>query len=192
MSDEKLMREVKKAAETIRKGGVILYPTDTIWGLGCDARKNKAIEKIFLIKRRTTIKSLIILAESVDRISQYVDTDPDLIRDMVEGFDKPTTIIYPGGKKLAKSVIAKDHTVAIRLARHTFCHALIKELDHPIVSTSANISGEAPPSLFSQIGDEIKDNVDYVVDWEHFTMKDIKPSTLIKLRDDGLYDVLRP
>jgi L-threonylcarbamoyladenylate synthase len=93
---------------------------------------------------------------------------------------------------VAKNVIASDGTVAVRLARHRFCEALIKELDHPIISTSANISGDPPPSLFSQISEEIKENVGYVVDWERYAMKDIKPSTVIKLRDDGMYDVLRP
>jgi|AntRauTorcE11898_2_1112593.scaffolds.fasta_scaffold00295_8 L-threonylcarbamoyladenylate synthase len=192
MNDDKLKKEVLKSAEVIRKGGVILYPTDTIWGLGCDARNKKAVDKIFLIKRRTAFKSLIILAESVERIAHYVNTDPELIRDLTEGFDKPTTIIYPGGRNVAKNVIASDGTVAVRLARHRFCEALIKELDHPIISTSANISGDPPPSLFSQISEEIKENVGYVVDWERYAMKDIKPSTVIKLRDDGMYDVLRP
>jgi len=192
MNDDKLKKEVLKSAEVIRKGGVILYPTDTIWGLGCDARNKKAVDKIFLIKRRTAFKSLIILADSVERIAHYVNTDPELIRDLTEGFDKPTTIIYPGGRNVAKNVIASDGTVAVRLARHRFCEALIKELDHPIISTSANISGDPPPSLFSQISEEIKENVGYVVDWERYAMKDIKPSTVIKLRDDGMYDVLRP
>ena len=192
MNDDKLKKEVLKSAEVIRKGGVILYPTNTIWGLGCDARNKKAVDKIFLIKRRTAFKSLIILAESVERIAHYVNTDPELIRDLTEGFDKPTTIIYPGGRNVAKNVIASDGTVAVRLARHRFCEALIKELDHPIISTSANISGDPPPSLFSQISEEIKENVGYVVDWERYAMKDIKPSTVIKLRDDGMYDVLRP
>lgn len=188
---EKLNIEIEKAADVVNKGGVILYPTDTIWGLGCDATNAKAVEKIFLIKRRTVSKSLIILAENVKRITQHVSADPDLIQDLVESFDRPTTIIYPGARKLAKNVVAPDGSVAVRLARHDFCKGLITALDKPIISTSANISGEPAPSLYAHISDEIRKNVDYIVDWERYALKDIKPSTVIKLREDGLYDVIR-
>lgn len=189
---EKLQTEIENAAKVIKKGGVILYPTDTIWGLGCDATNAKAVKKIFLIKRRTVSKSLIILAESVERIHKHVDIDKEYISDLVNGFDRPTTIIYPGAKKLAKNVIADDGTVAVRLARNDFCAGLIAKVDRPIISTSANISGEPAPSLYAHTSKEIRENVDYIVDWERYAMKDIKPSTVIKLRSDGLYDVLRP
>ncbi len=193
MSDkEKLQTEIENAAKVLKKGGVILYPTDTIWGLGCDATNAKAVEKIFLIKRRAVSKSLIILAESVDRIHKHVDADKEYISDLVHGFDRPTTIIYPGAKKLAKNVVADDGTVAVRLARHDFCAGLIAKFNRPVISTSANISGEPAPSLYAHISNEIRENVDYIVDWERYAMKEIKPSTVIKLRKDGLYDVLRP
>lgn len=193
MSDkEKLQSEIENAAKVIKKGGVILYPTDTIWGLGCDATNAKAVKKIFLIKRRAVSKSLIILTESVDRIHKHVDADKEYISELVNGFDRPTTIIYPGAKKLAKNVVGDDRTVAVRLARHDFSSGLIAKVDRPVISTSANISGEPPPSLYAHISNEIRENVDYIVNWERYAMKEIKPSTLIKLRKDGLYDVLRP
>lgn len=189
---DKLLEEINKTAQILRAGGVILYPTDTIWGLGCDATNTKAIKKIFNIKRRTASKSLIILAESAKRIQHHVDADLELIKELIHSFDKPTTIIYDGAKNLAKNVIAHDKTIAIRYARHEFCQKLIIQLDRPIVSTSANISGEPAPIQFSQISQEIMDNVDYIVDLEQDILKDVKPSTLIKLHENGIYDVLRP
>lgn len=189
---DKLVEEINKTVQILKAGGVILYPTDTIWGLGCDATNTKAIKKIFNIKRRTASKSLIILAESAKRIQNHVDADPELIKELIHSFDKPTTIIYDGAKNLAKNVIAQDKTIAIRYARHEFCQKLITQLDKPIVSTSANISGEPAPIQFSQISQEIIENVDYVVDLEQDILKDVKPSTLIKLHENGIYDVLRP
>ncbi len=180
------------AAETILKGGVILYPTDTVWGLGCDATRAKVVRKIFKIKNRHETKSLIILVDSIERIKKHIDKENKIIFDLVKGFDQPTTIIYPGARNLAKNVIAPDGTIAIRLVKHPFCEALINKIDRPIVSTSANVAGMQTPVLFSQVEDVIKNQVDYVVDWEQEVIRSVKPSTILKVEKNGLYSVIRP
>lgn len=189
--NDKLTKEINNAADVIRRGGTILYPTDTIWGIGCDATRQKIVKKIFKIKMRDESKSLIILVDRVERIKNHTSFFSDVIYDLVKGFDKPTTIIYPGAKNLAKNVIAKDGTVAIRVVNHEFCRRMISKLDRPIVSTSANIAGEEAPSMFSGITDNIKNQVDYIVDWEQDKLREVKPSTILKLKKDGMYEVIR-
>lgn len=189
--DEKLMKEVDEAAKIIMRGGTILYPTDTIWGIGCDATRQKAVKKVFKIKVRDESKSLIILVDTVERIKHHSSFYSDVIYDLVEGFDKPTTIIYPGAKNLAKNVIANDGTVAIRVANHEFCRRLIHKLDRPIVSTSANMAGEEAPNMFSGIRQRIREQVDYVVKWEQKLLREVKPSTILRLKENGMYEVIR-
>lgn len=188
---EKLDKEVEKAARVIMKGGTILYPTDTIWGIGSDATRIKPVKKVFRIKKRDESKSLIILVDKVERLEKHSRFYSELVYDLVKGFDKPTTIIYPGAKNLAKNVIARDGTVAIRVVNHAFCKQLIARLDRPIVSTSANLAGEPPPSVFSEITENIRSQVDYVVEWEQNTVREVKPSTILKLKENGMYEVIR-
>ncbi|MCF8231114.1 MAG: threonylcarbamoyl-AMP synthase [Bacteroidales bacterium] len=184
--------EVENAAKVILRGGTILYPTDTIWGIGCDATRAKPVKKVFNIKLRDESKSLIILIDKADRLKHYTDYYSDMVYDLIQGFDKPTTIIYPGAKNLAKNLIAKDGTVAIRVVNHEFCQKLISRINRPIVSTSANLSGEEAPSVLSQIGDNIREKVDYIVNWEQDVVRDTKPSTILKLKENGMYEVIRP
>src|SRR5271157_3173642 len=133
--------EIKKCVEVLKKDGTILYPTDTIWGIGCDATSQKAVEKIYHLKKRVESKSLIILLADMKEISNYVETIPEIARDLMKNVDRPLTIIYPNAKNLAKNVIAEDNSIAIRIVKNEFCKNLIRTFGKPIISSSANYSG---------------------------------------------------
>lgn len=168
--------EIQKALEVLRSGGIILYPTDTVWGIGCDATDPEAVAKVFAIKRREDSKSLVLLASDMDMICRYVKEVPEMAIQLVEVNDKPMTIIYPGavaGEKgvmkqdrraLAFNAVAEDGTVGIRIPMMDFCQQLVARLGRPIVSTSANISGEPTPKKFAEISPAIRDAVDHIVD----------------------------
>lgn len=156
--------EIDAAIEVLKKGGIILYPTDTIWGIGCDATNETAVNKIYKIKKRADSKSLITLASNIDMVCKYVKQMPEIAISLLEVNDKPMTIIYPGAIGLAKNVIADDGSVGIRVPDNEFCNKLITRFHKPIVSTSANISGEPSPDNYNDISDEILDAVDYIVD----------------------------
>ena len=168
--------EIQKAFEVLRSGGIILYPTDTVWGIGCDATDPEAVAKVFAIKRREDSKSLVLLASDMDMICRYVKEVPEMAIQLVEVNDKPMTIIYPGavaGEKgvmkqdrraLAFNAVAEDGTVGIRIPMMDFCQQLVARLGRPIVSTSANISGEPTPKKFAEISPAIRDAVDHIVD----------------------------
>jgi L-threonylcarbamoyladenylate synthase len=183
--------EVEKTIQVLRKGGVILYPTDTIWGIGCDATNSKAVEKIYKIKQRAQQQSFIILLDAADKIKEYVTYVPPIAFDLIAQYIRPLTIIYPEAKNIAKNVIASDGSIAIRIVNELFCKTLIQKFDKPIVSSSANISGEVHPTSFSVISEEIKSIVDYVVDWEQNVVREVNPSTIIRLFDNGTFDVIR-
>jgi len=183
--------DIEKSLEVLKAGGTILYPTDTIWGLGCDATNTKAVEKIYRVKNRAEAKSLIILVDSFDKLSDYIEKVPEITADLLASIDNPVTIIYSNAKKLAPNVVASDGTVGIRIVKEEFCKQLIKRFGKPIVSTSANISGIDPPIVFSQIATEIKDSVDYIVAYKQDYFERSKPSTIIRLQDDGNYTVIR-
>lgn len=187
-----MQEEIKKTIAILKKGGTILYPTDTVWGIGCDATNSKAVSKIFSIKSRSENKSLIILLDSIDKIKDYVENYPIQITDLIINYHKPLTIVFPGAKKLAKNMIAEDGSIAIRIVRHEFCRNLIKEFGKPLVSTSANISGTKTPTLFRDIPEYIKTKVNYVVDFEQGNLVPSMPSTVIKIDQIGNYEVLRP
>lgn len=155
---------VEEAVAVLRRGGVILYPTDTVWGLGCDATNAEAVAKVFEIKQRSDSKSLITLVSDADMLGRYVRQIPPMAIELLEVNDKPMTIIYPGAMGLAPAVIAEDGTAGIRIPMHEFCVALIRRLRKPLVSTSANISGLPAPSTYSQISSEIISAVDWVAD----------------------------
>lgn len=158
-----MKEQIDAAIKVLKEGGVILYPTDTIWGLGCDATNEAAVEKIFKIKQRQDSKSLITLVADIDMIGRYVKEIPEIAIQLVEVNDKPMTIIYPGAMGLAKNVVAEDGTAGIRIPNHEFCHRLIYKFRKAIVSTSANLSGEKSPATFEEIPQEIKNAVDYIV-----------------------------
>ena len=161
---EDLKYEVDAAVKALKAGDVILYPTDTVWGLGCDATNDNAIQRIFDLKKRDDAKSVIILVSDADMLARYVRQIPPMAMDLLEINDKPMTIIYPEGVGLSSKVIAEDGSVAIRIPQNEFCVEMIRALGKPIVSTSANISGEETPSCFAEINAEILDGAEHIVE----------------------------
>lgn len=186
-----LKEEINKALEVLKSGGVILYPTDTIWGLGCDATNPEAVEKVLKIKNRPAEKSLIVLLDTDNKLQSYVAEIPDVAYDLIEYAENPLTVIFSGAKNLAANVINADGSVGIRIAKHDFCTPLIQRFRKPIVSTSANISGAPSPKNFDDIASEIIDQVDYVVDFEQAIQNNKKPSTIIKLGPSGQFEFIR-
>ena len=180
----------KEALHKVSIRGTILYPTDTVWGLGCDATDEVAVENIFKIKQRSECKSIIVLVNSIEMLQQYVTSVPKAALEILEKATRPTTIVYPNSIGLAKNVVAADNTVAIRIVKQEFCENLIKEFGKPIVSTSANISGEPTPKSFEEISQAILDSVDYVVDLHHDSKND-KSSRILKINTDGTIEVIR-
>jgi L-threonylcarbamoyladenylate synthase len=183
--------EIQQALKIIKKGGIVLYPTDTIWGIGCDATLHKAVDKIYSIKSRAESKSMIILLADFDQLSHYVDTVPPIAAELIRTIEKPLTIIYDGAKNIASNLIASDGTIAIRIVKHDFCRELIRRMGKPLVSTSANLSGTPSPLFFSHISDQIKKRVNYIVNLEQHQKTVNKPSTIIKLEKSGKYTVIR-
>jgi len=183
--------EIKKCVDVLKNHGVILYPTDTIWGLGCDATQTKAVQRVFDIKKRDEAKTLIVLLEDVSKLSYYVDDIPPIAYDLIKQVDTPLTIIYPKARNLAPHCIAADGHVAIRIVRNDFCQDLIREFGKPIVSTSANVSGETAPVIFPEIKQEIIDSVDYAVIYRRHVLSAVKPSTIIRLTGEWEYEVVR-
>ena len=183
--------EVEKALHVLKRGGVILYPTDTIWGIGCDATNEQAVKKIFEIKQREDSKTLIILVAEERDVLQYVAA-PDLaVFDFIEEQTRPTTIIFENAIGLPDNLIAEDGSIAIRIAGDEFCGHLIKRLRKPIVSTSANISGQPSPKFFADISEEIKNAVDHIVKWRQDDKTETLPSQIIKWNNDGSRTVIR-
>lgn len=183
--------DIEKSVLALKEGGAILYPTDTIWGIGCDATNASAIEKVFSIKKRPEQKSLIILLDEVDNLYDYVDQIPEHAFNLIEFSENPLTIIYPKAINLAKNVIAEDGSIAIRITKDEFCRELIRKSRKPLVSTSANVSGESAPKNFSEIADEIKSAVDYVVQHRQKENQINKPSTIIRLGLKGEIEFIR-
>ena len=187
---EDLKKEVANALEVLKSEGIILYPTDTVWGIGCDATNSQAVEKIFALKQRNESKALICLVNSVAMLEQYIKEVPDPAYDVIDVSETPTTIIYDKPVGVAKNLIAPDDTLAVRVVKHQFCEQLIYRLRRPLVSTSANISGEPTPQSFSQIAPEILKGVDYIVNLQHSKVSD-KPSAVIKIGNDMTVKVIR-
>jgi L-threonylcarbamoyladenylate synthase len=185
-------QEIDKCIAVLKKGGTILYPTDTIWGIGCDATNEKAINKIYKLKKRPETKSLIILLEDASKLENYVKKIPDIAWDLIDSIDTPLTIIYPNAKNLPKNVIGEDHSIAIRLVKNDFCKRLIREFGKPIVSSSANVSGDPAPLVFRCISNEIINNVDYVVTINQDVLTEVKASRIIKLNENGEFNIIRP
>lgn len=183
--------EVKKTAEVIEHGGIILYPTDTIWGIGCHAQTEEAILKIYRLKKRSDSKNLIILLAEAKDVFQYVaNPHPDVIS-LIQSFDRPTTVIYDQAINLPDSLIGKDGSIAIRVTKDPFCKALIKKIKGPLISTSANVSGHPSPGNFSMVNEEIKSGVDYVVAYRQEEETFPQASRIVRISQDGHLEVIR-
>lgn len=187
-----MIDDIKAALAVLQKGGVILYPTDTIWGLGCDASNEEAVKRIYNIKNRIESKSMLVLMENAALLERYVDEVPEIAYDLIELSDKPLTIIYDGAKNLAKNLIAEDGSIGIRLTTEAFSSDLIRRFKRPIVSTSANISGKPSPACFDEIDQEIIDAVDYVVNYRQDDTQKAVPSSIMKLGRGGEIKIIRP
>lgn len=183
--------EVKKTIEVLRAGGIILYPTDTVWGIGCDATNAEAVEKIYKIKQRDDSKSMLVITDGMARIQSYVDEIPDIAWDLAELADKPITIIYPQAKNLAANLISDDGSIGIRISSEKFSKQLCAAFRRPIVSTSANISGEPSPECFAEISDIVKDQMDYIVQYRQDDTQKKQASSIIKLKKNGTFVILR-
>ena len=181
---------MEKALEILKNGGVILYPTDTIWGIGCDATNVEAINKIFEIKKREKTKSMIILVENERRLQDLVDV-PEMAWQIIDLSEKPVTIVYENPKNLPKEILAEDGSIGIRLVKDDFCKKLISKLNKTLVSTSANFSGDKSPLKFSDISQELIDAVDYAVEENRELVSKYSGSSVIKVWNDGRVKVLR-
>jgi L-threonylcarbamoyladenylate synthase len=191
LKNNMLRTEIEKALNVLKSGGVILYPTDTVWGLGCDATNEQAVSKINEIKGRSNDKSFIILLDTDAKLQSYVTEIPDVAYDLIEYAEHPLTIIFSGAKNLAKNVINEDGSVGVRIVKHDFCQQLIQRFRKPLTSTSANISGEPAPRFFDEISEEIKEAADYIVDLEQDLRIERKPSTIMKLAPGGQFSFIR-
>jgi len=186
-----LKDEVAKALKVLQEGGIILYPTDTIWGIGCDASNTEAVKKIYALKQRDEAKSMIILLDVDNKLQSYVSDVPEIAYDLIEYAEHPLTLVMPGAKNISPALIAEDGSVGVRVTSHEFCKQLIQRLRKPLVYTSANISGQPSPKNFGQVSVEIIDGVDYVVDLEQHDMSEKRPSTIMRLQPDGRFEFLR-
>uniref|UniRef100_UPI0040289A28 L-threonylcarbamoyladenylate synthase n=1 Tax=Bacteroides stercoris TaxID=46506 RepID=UPI0040289A28 len=186
-----MIEDIKKACQVMREGGVILYPTDTIWGIGCDATNEDAVRRVYEIKQRQDSKAMLVLVDSSVKVDFYVRDVPEVAWDLIELADKPLTIIYSGARNLAANLLAEDGSVGIRVTNEDFSKRLCQQFRKAIVSTSANISGQPSPKNFSEISEEVKSAVDYIVGYRQEEMSNPKPSSIIKLDKGGVIKIIR-
>lgn len=194
MKWDKSLQELQmlNCVKVLKRGESLLYPTDTIWGLGCDATNEEAVSNIYKIKGRSEDKSFIILVSSIEMIEQYVEEVPPLAYDLIHAMDKtPLTIIYPKGKGLPSNVVANDGSIAIRLVENLFCADLITRFGKPIVSTSANLSGQPSPLSIADISAELIEAVDHIAIVEESSNRELRPSRIIKLESNGMFSIIR-
>lgn len=183
--------DIKKACEVLNNGGLILYPTDTIWGIGCDATNEEAVQKVFDLKQRVDSKALIVMIDNTVKLDYYVEEVPELAIDLIEMSEKPMTVIYDRGRNIASNLLAEDGSLAIRVTTERFSNELCKRFKKAIVSTSANVSGKASPRCFAEIDEEIIAGVDYVVQYRQDDTSKAKASSIIKLKNDGEIKIIR-
>ena len=183
--------DLKKACDVLRKGGLILYPTDTIWGIGCDATNEEAVQRVYTLKQRADNKAMLLLLGNEARLESYVQEVPEIAWSLIEVADRPLTLIYPGARNLAPNLIAEDGSVGIRITREEFSRRLCEQFRRPVVSTSANISGQPAPHTFQEIAEEIKQGVDYIVQSRQDDLTAAQPSSIIKLGAGGLFQIIR-
>lgn len=182
---------MEKAIQTLREGGLILYPTDTFWGIGCDATNEEAVANIYALTQRTPEKGMIVLLETDSKLNRYVKQIPDIAWDIVELAEKPTTIVYPEGYNVADNVLAPDKSLAARIVKEGFCHQLIKKFGKPIVSASATIANDNAPLRLEDIDKRILDGVDYIVNLPSDTKLTPKASTIMRIEMDGTFTLIR-
>lgn len=186
-----MQEEIDKAVDAMRRGGIILYPTDTVWGIGCDATNASAVERIYSLKRSVNKKGMIVLLDGIDSVARYFRTVPAVAWDLLECATSPLTLIMPGACGVADNLVPDEGTLAVRIPEHEFCRRLVRRLGRPVVSTSANISGEATPVGFADIGESIKQGVDYVVGVECEGNPTRRASSIIMLGTGGEVRIIR-
>jgi L-threonylcarbamoyladenylate synthase len=191
MSEQNFNDIIRETCAVLERGGVVLYPTDTVWGLGCDATNSAAVRRIYELKRRAEAKAMLVLTDAVGRVDYYFDRVPDIAWDLWEVADKPLTLILPRARNIAPELMAEDGSLGIRITHEAVSQAICARLKRPLVSTSANISGEPTPKTFAEITDEVKDAVDYIVPLRQAETVLPAPSGIIKLGDGGLVQVIR-
>jgi|SRR6185437_15941607 len=183
--------DIINSLKTLRAGGIILYPTDTIWGIGCEATNENAVKRIYDLKKREEKKSMIVLMDDVGMVNQYVSNPSQNILSYISLSEKPTTAIFKDAACLPKNMINEDGSIAIRIAKNDFCQQLIQRLQKPLVSTSANISGEMPPQNFTEVSDQIKNGVDYIVQHRQNDFSKNSPSAIVKINENGEIEFIR-
>lgn len=186
-----MQEQVNKAVEVLRGGGIILYPTDTVWGIGCDSTNAEAVAKIYALKRSENKKAMIVLCNSLDMVVRYIKRPLTVAMDLMEVADSPLTVIMPGAAGVAQNLIPDEGSLAVRVANHDFCLALTRRLGRPVVSTSANISGEQTPANFGDISREIIDGVDMVIDPRFEGKPTRQPSSIIHFNGDESFKIIR-
>lgn len=185
-----MKEEINKCIEVLKSGGLILYPTDTVWGIGCDATNEEAVKKIYTLKKREDSKSMVVLVASDSMLNKHVVEVPELAWDILDIAINPTTIVYPKAKQLAKNAMSPDGTIAIRMVKEGFCNQLVYKFNKPIVSTSANISTKPTPQTFQEISTEIKEGVDFIVN-QKFDSGNHQSSSIIQLGLSGEIKIIR-
>ncbi|MBO5820303.1 MAG: threonylcarbamoyl-AMP synthase [Alistipes sp.] len=186
-----MQKAVEKCVEVLRAGGIILYPTDTVWGIGCDATNEEAVQKIYKLKRSEDKHSMLCLCRDADMIVRYVNRAPGIAFEVMELSDKPLTAILPGAVSVAPSLIPETKTLGVRIPQHEFCQALLRKFGKPIVSTSANISGEETAKRLKDVVQEIIDGVDYVVNPRFEGKPTLKPSSIIAFGEGSEIEIIR-
>ena len=186
-----IKEDIAQALQVLKAGGVIIYPTDTIWGIGCDDTNLIAVERIYNIKQREDSKSMLVLVNTENMIPSYIEEVPEIAWELLEASDAPMTLIYPGARNLANNLVGSDGTIGIRVSEEVFCKELIGRFRKPIVSTSANVSGNLPPGNFGEIDERLLEQVDYVVKWRQDDYSKNNPSSIIKLGLGGEIEVIR-
>ncbi|MGL5937931.1 MAG: L-threonylcarbamoyladenylate synthase [Phocaeicola sp.] len=189
--DEAAKEEIKVICDVLKKGGVILYPTDTVWGIGCDATNAEAVKRIYDIKQREDSKAMLVLVDNDVKVDFYVSDVPEVAWSLIEFATKPITIIYDGARNLASNLVAADGSIGVRVTQERFSKEICYRYRKAIVSTSANISGTPSPNSFAEISDEIKKSVDYIVKYRQSETSNAKPSSIIKLGKGGEVKVIR-
>lgn len=189
---EAMQEEINKAVEALRRGGIILYPTDTVWGIGCDATNAEAVAKVYALKKSENKLGMIVLLDKVENVVRYFSKVPAVAWDLFEMSDTPLTLILPGAGGVAPNLIPEEKTLAVRIPDHEFCRQLARRLGKPLVSTSANISGEPTPAYFEDIDEKIKNGVDFVVGQRFEGNPTRKSSSIIKLGEGGEVEIIRP
>ena len=183
--------DVSAALDVLKSGGVILYPTDTVWGIGCDASRSDAVKRIFEIKKRADSKAMIVLVDSPEKLDRYVEEVPEVALQLIDVAVRPTTIVYDGARNVARELVAEDGSIGIRVTTDEFSKKLCRALRRPLVSTSANVSGEPTAHFFSEISDEIKSSVDYIANTRRNDNPPSQPSCVIKVSSGGVIKILR-